>query len=95
MIARRRKMLKDNFNFVTDGSLSRITATHLFMQRNLPSDIPAYIRENFLDLPLNVGHIQLGNYLWSRLSDTEMQLYADEVQNQSRNHLKSTFYKII
>lgn len=95
MIARRRKMLKDNPNFVTDGSLSRITATHLFMQRNLPSDIPTYIRDNFLDLPTNVGHIQLGNYLWSRLSDTEMQLYAHEVQNQSKSHLKSTFDKVI
>lgn len=74
---------------MSNGSLSRLTATHLFAQRNLPSDIPSYIRQQSLDVPIDAGALQLATAMWGLLSAEEKEQYSKEVKIKSREHLQS------
>jgi len=80
-LTQRQRFLKQNPDFLSLGSLRRGTASHLYMQENLPKDFEDVSAQAQRKYEGPFGKIQLGNDMWSKLPEDEKEEYTQRAKD--------------
>lgn len=85
-LIRRRAFLRSNPQFMSEGSISRLTSKHLYLQEHLPSRAQD-------ELNPDTNRLEVGNRMWEQVKDVEAPIYAQRVKDHNLEQLKGNVVK--
>lgn len=74
--------MKSNPQFISEGTIARLTSKHLYLQDHLPS------RAEDETTP-EENRLEVGNHMWEMVKDIEGPIYAQRVKDLNMEQLKS------